>query len=98
MAGRICDQLKARYGNDSVYMDIDNIPVGVDFREHIYAALDQTDVLVAIVGPKWLGTRRGGGRVDCGVVERRRLSHSGKQRVLPYGETAQRSMEVRARG
>jgi hypothetical protein len=60
MAGRICDQLKARFGNDSVYMDIDSIPPGIDFRDHIYAALDQADVLLVIVGPKWLGTRRGG--------------------------------------
>lgn len=60
MAGRICDQLKGRYGDDSVYMDIDNIPLGIDFRDHIYSALDQADVLVVIVGPRWLGTRRGG--------------------------------------
>ena len=58
MAGRICDQLKARYGDASVYMDIDNIPLGIDFRDHIHAALDQADVLIVVVGPKWLGTRR----------------------------------------
>ncbi len=60
MAGRICDQLKARFGDDSVYMDIDNIPLGTDFRDHINAALDQVEVLVAVVGPKWLGPRRDG--------------------------------------
>src|SRR6266545_20510 len=60
MAGRICDHLKTRYGNDSVYMDIDNIPLGIDFRDHIYAALDQADVLVVIVGPKWIGEHREG--------------------------------------
>jgi hypothetical protein len=60
MAGRICDQLKARFGENSVYMDIDNIPVGIDFWEHINTALDQAEVLIAVVGPKWLGTRRNG--------------------------------------
>ena len=60
MAGRICDQLKARYGDASVYMDIDNIPLGTDFRDHIHTALDQADVLIVVVGPKWLGARRNG--------------------------------------
>jgi hypothetical protein len=60
MAGRICDHLKARYGGDSVYMDIDNIPLGIDFRDHIYGALDKADVLVVIVGQKWLGTDQNG--------------------------------------
>jgi hypothetical protein len=60
MAGRIGDQLKRRYGEDSVYMDIDNVPLGIDFRDHIQSALDQTDVLVVIIGQKWLGARRGG--------------------------------------
>src|SRR6186997_2218583 len=60
MAGRICDHLKARYGANSVYMDIDNIPIGIDFREHIGSALSEAKVLVAIVGPKWLGQRRNG--------------------------------------
>jgi hypothetical protein len=27
IAGRIADQLKARFGEDSVFMDIDNIPL-----------------------------------------------------------------------
>lgn len=60
MAGRISDRLKERYGADSVYIDIENIPLGIDFRDHVYTALDQADVLLAVVGPKWLGTRRSG--------------------------------------
>ena len=59
MAGRIFDQLKARYGDDSVYMGY-NIPFGTDFPKDIFAALDQADALIAVVGPRWLGPRRNG--------------------------------------
>src|SRR5579862_4367431 len=54
IAGRIFDHLVAHYGKDAVYMDIDNIPYGVDFREHIGEALNASDALLAVVGPHWL--------------------------------------------
>src|SRR5205823_8041883 len=59
IAGRIRDKLVARYGDDSVYMDVDNIPFGIDFRDHINQALNEGDVVVAIIGPKWLGPLKG---------------------------------------
>lgn len=55
MAGRIFDRLSAHYGENSVFMDIDDIPFGIDFRNHIHEVLLQTDVLVAVIGPNWLG-------------------------------------------
>src|SRR5262245_9804281 len=57
IAGRIFDRLVARYGATSVFMDVDNIPFGTDFREHIRETLQASDLLVAIVGPQWLGSR-----------------------------------------
>ena len=62
MAGRIRDRLALRYGEDAVFMDIDNIPFGKDFRVHISEAVVQSDVLLVIVGPRWLG---GGSRIDA---------------------------------
>ena len=32
-------------------MDIDSIPFGLDFREHIQETLKRCDVLLAVVGP-----------------------------------------------
>ena len=65
MAGRIRDRLAARYGEDAVFMDIDDIPYGRDFRVHIREAVVQSDVLLVIVGQRWLGTGRGGtARID----------------------------------
>ena len=57
ITGRIFDRLVARYGRNSVFRDIDNIPAGVDFREHISGVLDRSDVILAIVGPRWAGHR-----------------------------------------
>ena len=34
IAGRIYDRLRAHFGDDAIFMDIDNIPFGVDFRVH----------------------------------------------------------------
>ena len=55
IAGRIYDRLASRYGKDSVFMDIDAIPVGVDFRKYIAEILRETDVLIALIGPTWIG-------------------------------------------
>jgi TIR domain len=55
MAGRIFDRLTAHYGENSVFMDIEEIPFGVDFRAHIQQMLAGTDVLVTLIGPNWLG-------------------------------------------
>jgi hypothetical protein len=64
MAGRIRDRLAARYGDDAVFMDIDDIPFGTDFRVHIREVVIQSDVLLPIVGRGWLGTRGGTRRID----------------------------------
>jgi TRAP-type mannitol/chloroaromatic compound transport system substrate-binding protein len=61
MAGRIFDRLHAHYGDQSMFMDIDNIPFGTDFRRFIKDTIGQSDVLVAVVGPRWLGPRDAGG-------------------------------------
>jgi hypothetical protein len=59
IVGRIRDKLVGHYGDEAVYMDVDNIPFGIDFREHINNALKEGDVLVAVIGHKWLGPIRG---------------------------------------
>ena len=49
---RLFDHLVAQYGVESVFMDIDNIPLGVDFREHIQEELSRCDVLIVIIGQR----------------------------------------------
>jgi hypothetical protein len=60
MSGRIFDRLAAHYGKHSVFMDVDNIPIGADFRAHIGETLRRTDVVLAVIGARWLGGQDGG--------------------------------------
>jgi formylglycine-generating enzyme required for sulfatase activity len=62
IAGRIRERLANRYGKDAVFMDIDDIPYGKDFRVYIREAVVQCDVLLAIIGQSWLGPGEGGNR------------------------------------
>lgn len=60
ITGRIRDRLANHYGDQSVFMDIDSIPFGADFRERVSEALQETDILIAVIGPKWTGVQKGG--------------------------------------
>jgi hypothetical protein len=64
ITGRIFDRLANHYGRNAVFRDIDNIPAGVDFREQIDETLDQSDVVLAIVGPRWIGSHSGRDRLS----------------------------------
>jgi hypothetical protein len=59
MAGRIFDRLVQHFGKTNLFIDIDNVPFGVDFRKHIDDALKTSDLLVAIIGHNWLGSKDG---------------------------------------
>ena len=63
MAGRLCDRLIAHYGAESVFLDIDSIPFAIDFRDHVRDTLQQSDVVLAVVGPRWLGAGDGHVRI-----------------------------------
>jgi hypothetical protein len=60
ITGRIFDRLSHHYGEDSVFMDVDSIPIGIDFRNHIQETLLRTDVIVAVIGANWLGREEAG--------------------------------------
>ncbi|MBV8074028.1 MAG: toll/interleukin-1 receptor domain-containing protein, partial [Candidatus Eremiobacteraeota bacterium] len=61
----IYQRLEDRYGKDSVFIDLEAIPPGKKFRQHIADVLKKTDVFLAIIGPKWLGeTEDGTKRID----------------------------------
>ena len=61
-AGRLYDRLAADIGDDHVFIDIDTIPPGADFVDVIEAALGQADVLLAIIGERWLDATDDQGR------------------------------------
>ncbi len=61
-AGRLADALVDRFGPNSVFMDVDTIEPGVDFVEEIDRAVGHCDVLIALIGPQWLGAADARGR------------------------------------
>ena len=60
IAGRIYDRLSAQYGEQAVFLDIDSIAVGADFRHQLQENLRASDLLLVIIGPGWLGKTPGG--------------------------------------
>jgi len=60
IAGRIRDRLAEYYSSDHIFMDIDSIPFGTDYRTHIREALVSSDILLAIMGPEWAGSESAG--------------------------------------
>ena len=53
-------RLAEHFGKENVFMDIDSIALGVDYRKPIAEALAKTDVVAVVIGPKWFGQREGG--------------------------------------
>jgi len=62
--GRLFDILTAQFGRENTYMDLDTIEGGDDFTAVIEDKINVSDVLVAVIGNRWLtitgedGTRR----------------------------------------
>ena len=54
-ARQLYDVLASRYGAQSVFKDVDDIEPGEDFIDTITAAVASCDVLLALIGPQWLG-------------------------------------------
>jgi len=65
ITGRIRDNLANHYGEDAVFMDIDSIPLGFDYREQMRDALSDNKVMIAVIGPKWLGGRGKDARINA---------------------------------
>lgn len=62
LAERIYKQLATHLGSESVFKDVDSVPLGSDFRKVIEDAVKQCDVLLVVIGEKWLDIRTAGGQ------------------------------------
>lgn len=60
----IAGKLASHFGRDHVFMDVDTIPAGQDFREVIRHSLGQCDVAIIVIGERWL-------ELDANSEERR---------------------------
>ncbi len=61
-AAGIAAGLVARFGADGVFMDTRSMVAGTVYPKAIRKALGRCDVLVAVIGPAWLGLANGSGR------------------------------------
>jgi len=65
ITGRLYDRLQAKFGPQNVFMDIDSIRPGTDFREQINETICRADAVVAVIGRRWLGEQPDGScRID----------------------------------
>lgn len=55
IVGRIVDRLSSHFGRASLFLDIDSIPYGVDFRSHMLQILSSCHVVLAVIGVRWAG-------------------------------------------
>ncbi len=69
ITGRICDRLNNRFGKKTVFRDVDSIPAGVDFRDHIGETINRCGALVAIIGNSWLDATNSKGELRLGLAD-----------------------------
>jgi hypothetical protein len=65
-AGRVHDRLKQDLGRDLLFMDVDAIPLGLNFIKVLHEEVARCDVFLALIGPNWLNARdeNGNRRLD----------------------------------
>ena len=56
-ADRLHTALSRKIPKRNIFIDVDNIPVGVNFVQHLDQQVAQCDVLLALIGPDWLEAR-----------------------------------------
>jgi hypothetical protein len=61
-AGRLYDRLSSHFSANQVFFDIDNLPLGVDFADVIEENVGSCDVLIAVIGRRWISSHEGGKR------------------------------------
>jgi hypothetical protein len=53
-AARVRDGLAGAFGKSNVFMDVDNLLAGQRFDIKLAEALDACDLLIAVIGPRWM--------------------------------------------
>lgn len=55
--GRIHDRLLIEFPDETVFRDIDSIPLGTNFKTHVRNEMEKANIFIAIIGKKWLKRR-----------------------------------------
>jgi len=56
-ADRIADDLKQSFGSKAVFQDVEAVPPGRDFREHLRSQLARCQLMLVVMGPEWVGAK-----------------------------------------
>jgi hypothetical protein len=63
-ASLLYDWISDRYGADQVFMDVDTIEHGADYIVAIERAVQSADLMLVVIGSKWLVDAEGRSRLD----------------------------------
>jgi hypothetical protein len=61
-AGRLSDSLAKIFGDSKVFLDVEGIQAGQDFRQAIETQVASCSVLLALIGPHWLDSTAASGQ------------------------------------
>jgi hypothetical protein len=56
-AGRLHDRLADAFGFERVFMDIDIVPLGIDFVDHVAEQISRCSVVIVMMGKQWLSIK-----------------------------------------
>ena len=62
IAGRLVDRLRQDYSDEQLFLDIDAIPAGTNFETVLADRLKACDVLLAVIGPRWVKVKDASGK------------------------------------
>ena len=54
IVGRVADRLRAQFGADQVFLDVDTIPLGANYRAHVEQRIRECDILLVFIGERWI--------------------------------------------
>src|SRR5262249_58059372 len=79
------DRLGSEFGANLLFMDVDAIPLGVNFIKVLREEVAKCDMLLALIGPNWLDARdeEGKRRLDNGTDHLRIEIATALQRDIP---------------
>jgi len=56
------DRLAAKFTEDNIFMDVDSIQLGLDFKDVLETTLNSCVVMIVVIGKNWLGARNSVGQ------------------------------------
>lgn len=62
ITGRIYDRLINHFNKEQVFLDVDSIPIGVDFRKHLDEKVGICEILIAVIGNHWFDSTNDEGK------------------------------------